>query len=87
MKSEEDRSGEEEEHPNLEDKVTIKSEHCTVSPPPPEAIRLVCRVLVSVEESHAGVKRGHINPWDAVVLLNARNGELALKVSKLRAEL
>jgi hypothetical protein len=66
--------------------VAIKSENCTVSPPPPEAIRLVCRVLVSVEELHEHTKLSHINAWDAVVLLNSHNGGLALKLSRLRNE-
>jgi hypothetical protein len=86
MNSEEEDAGDEEEHPDLEADVGIKSERCTVSPPPPEAIRLVCRVVVSVKELHEHAKGSHINAWDAVVLLNAHNGGLALKLSKLSSK-
>jgi hypothetical protein len=86
MKSDEEHAGEEEEHPDLEANVGIKSENCTVLPSPPEAMRLVCRVLVSVDELHEHTKRSHINAWNAVVLLNSHNGGLALTLSKLRNE-
>jgi hypothetical protein len=86
MKSEEELAGEEEEHPDLEATVAIKSEKCTVSPPPPTAFRLVCRILVSVEELHEHTKLSHINAWDGVVLLNSHNGGLAPKLSKARNE-
>jgi hypothetical protein len=78
--------GEEEDHADLGGKTEIKSEQCTVSPPPPEATRMLCRVLVAVEELHRTTKSSHVNGWEAVVTLNAHNGALTLHLSRLNGE-
>jgi hypothetical protein len=76
----------EAEQPKLESKVLVKSERCSVSPPPPAATRLLCRVLVSIEELHSTSKASHVNGWSAVVHLNPHNGALAVSLSKLSGE-
>jgi hypothetical protein len=87
MDVEAEHEGEEgEAQPTFESKTLIKSERCMVSPPPPAATRLLCRVLVSVEERAQTSKASHVNGWAAVVTLSPRSGKLGVRLQQLNGE-
>jgi hypothetical protein len=71
----------------LESKVLLKSTKCTLVEPPPFATRMVCRVLVSVEELHPASKTTHVNRWTVHVSIDPTTSALTIKATKENAVL
>ena len=71
----------------LESKVMLKSTKCALTNPPPFATRMVCRVLVSVEELHPASKTAHINKWTVHVGISPATSRLTIKATKENAAL
>lgn len=85
-KQEADETPEEEEHHGIGGEDGVNSEKCVVTPPPPDATRMICRVSVENEEKYErSPTTREVIVWHAEVLLNLHTGELTAHVSRLSA--
>jgi hypothetical protein len=66
----------------LESKVKLKSTKCALTDPPPVATRMVCQVLVSVEELHPASKTAHVNKWTVHVSISPATSRLTVTATK-----
>jgi hypothetical protein len=74
----------EEEREGIGGNFGLKSEHCTVIPPPPDATRMVCQVSIKIEEKHEHrPTTREINVWAVEVLIDPHTGALTAHLSKL----
>jgi len=88
MAAEEKGGAEEsEQNPDLGGKTELKSEKCSISPPPPYSTRMICRAFIEIEEKHEKSKpTRRINGWNAEVLVNPQTGQLKLHLTRLNTE-
>jgi hypothetical protein len=58
----------------------VKTTHCVVSPPPPTANRLICRVLTVAQEVRPRITIARFYRWRVLVRMNPTTGALALEI-------
>jgi hypothetical protein len=58
----------------------LKSTHCTVSPPPPAAHRMICRVITVSHEVRPKITTTRFYRWSASVRMSPSTGALSLDI-------